>query len=395
MLVITKPVAEQRIPPEPVIEVETATLRPRSFTIVLDSQGTVSARTESSLIPQVSGEITRISDNFRDGGFFTEGESLMEVDSRDYRTSLTVAEANLAAVRVRLAEEEAQTSQAQEDWARLGEGEAPTDLVLRVPQLALARANVKAAEARLAEAKRDLQRTRITAPYDGRVLRKNVDVGQVVSPGAVLAEVYAVDYAEIRLPLTTAEYAFLDIQPVVRGEAAVSIDLPVTLSTEFAQDTINWQGRIVRVEGAIDTRSRQLFVVAQVDDPYGPGHEQPLKVGLFVEARIEGSVLEDVYVLPRTSFREASYILTLDAENRIRRVEVNPVWMDSEVIVFRHSELRPGTLITITPIPLAIDGMRVQPIDGEGGGSRSNGGKGKRPRDGKRPGNRKQASPAP
>ena len=247
------------------------------------------------------------------------------------------------------------------DWQRLGAGGAPTELVLRQPQLALARANVAAAEARVQEARRNLERTRITAPYDGRVLRQNVDIGQVVGPGTVLAQVYAVDYAEIRLPLTTGEYAFLDVDPVVRGGNPDQIDVPVTLRAAFGQEQFSWKGRIVRVEGAIDTSSRQIFVVAQVDDPYGPGHAQPLKVGLFVEARIEGTVLEDVFVLPRRAFREASYILTLDQDDRIKRVPVQPLWADNSVIVFRTGTIQPGTLACLTQLPLAIDGMHVRP----------------------------------
>jgi RND family efflux transporter MFP subunit len=385
LLVMTRPVAERRVPPEPVIEVETAVLKKQDFEVILHTQGTVSARTESNLIPEVSGKIVHVADNFREGGFFDKGDVLLEIDPADYETALTVAEANLAQARVRLAEEEAQGRQAELDWGRLGGDERPTDLVLRVPQLALARANVAAAQARVREAERDLERTRISAPYDGRVLTKNVDLGQVVGPGTMLAKVYAVDYAEIRLPLTTSEYAFLDMKPVVRGQELKQSDLPVNLTTRFGQESLSWIGRVVRVEGAIDTASRQIFVVAQVDDPYGPAHVEPLKVGLFVEGEIHGTTLKDVYVLPRTAFREARYILTLDAEQRILRKEVDPLWMDSEVIVFRDPSITPGTLVSTTQIALAIDGMHVQ-LAGQERPKRP-GGPGKRPGGGKgRPG---------
>lgn len=360
-LVATAPEAERRDPPEPVIEVETIKLAKQDFTVVLRSQGAVSARTESTLIPEVSGKIISVSPSFRDGGFFSEGDLLLEIDPSDYQTALTIAQANLADTRVRLAEEEEQAKQAQIDWERLGAGERPTDLVLRVPQLARARANIEAAESRVLEARRNLERTRITAPYDGRVLSQNVDIGQVVGQNTVMARVYAVDYAEIRLPLTTAEYAFLDIKPVVRGQLQKQADLPVYLKASFGQEQHTWQGRIVRAEGAIDTRSRQIFVVGQVDDPYGPAHHEPLKVGLFVEAEIEGSVLKDVYVLPRTALREARYIMALDDDYRIRRVPVNPIWMDKDVIVFREDALAEGRLVSVTQIALAIDGLKVWP----------------------------------
>ena len=393
-LVITTPEAVRRDPPEPIIDVETATLQKQDFTVVLRSQGTVSARTESTLIPEVSGKIISVSPNFREGGFFSKGDVLLEIDPSDYRTALTIAEANLADARVRLAEEEEQSKQAQIDWERLGAGERPTDLVLRVPQLARARSNVMAAEARVNEARRNLERTRISVPYDGRVLTQDVDIGQVVGQNTRLARVYAVDYAEIRLPLTTAEYAFLDIKPVVRRETRAQDNLPVKLSADFGKERHTWKGRIVRVEGAIDTTSRQIFVVGQVDDPYGPAHNEPLKVGLFVEAEIEGSVLKDVYVLPRTALREAHYIMTLDDEYRILRVPVDPIWADEDVIVFRKDSLPEGTLVSVTQIALAIDGLKVWPAGvpkpereggrgGRGGpGGQGGGGQGGGPRGG-------------
>ena len=375
-LLATRPVAERRPAPEPVIEVETVPLQLQDFTVVLRTQGTVSARTESTLIPEVSGKVVRVADNFRDGGFFNEGDVLLEIDPSDYEAALTISRANLAEARVRLAEEEAQARQARLDWERLGDGEPPSDLVLRTPQLALARANVAASEARVKQAERDLEDTRIIAPYDGRVLDQNVDLGQVVGPGTVLAQVYAVDYAEIRLPLTTEEYAFLDIKPVVRGQQQSQSELPVTLNASYGQKSVAWEGRIVRVEGSIDTSSRQIFVVGQVDDPYGPAHVEPLKVGLFVEAEIDATTLKDVYVLPRTTLREARYILTLDEENRLQRIPVNPIWSNAEVIVFRHPDLAPGTLVTLTQLALAIEGMKVYPE----GAPRPGGGQGGPPR---------------
>lgn len=366
----TKPLVERRAPPEPVLEVDVEQLRPTDFTLVLNSQGTVRARTESTLIPEVSGRILSISPNFREGGFFNKGDVLLEIDPSDYKTAVAFAEASLAEARVRLAEEAAQANQARRDWERLGAGEAPSALVLREPQLALARANVAAREAGLQEARRNLERTRITAPYEGRVLSKRVDVGQVVSPGTVLAEVYAVDYAEIRLPLTSEEYAMMELPTAFRGGPQEEANIPVTLRATFGQETFSWQGRIVRVEGAIDTRSRQIFVVAQVDDPYGPSHVQPLKVGLFVEAEIQGKTLEEVYVLPRTALREARFVLTIDEEDRLLRVAVSPLWSNADVVVFREPAIAPGTPVSLTQMALAIDGMHVKPIfkESSGGG---------------------------
>jgi RND family efflux transporter MFP subunit len=361
----TAPTAERRTPPVPLIEVEAVRLHPEDYRIALESQGTVKARTESTLIPEVSGRVLRIAPNFREGGFFEEGDILLEIDPSDYETAVIVAESALAEARVRLAEEEAQAVQARLDWERLGGTEVPPELVLREPQLALAQARLRAAEANLETARGDLESTRIRAPYAGRVLRKRADVGQVVAPGTVMAEIYAVDYAEIRLPLTMDQYAMLDID---NGDARHRVETPsmnpVTLSARFGPDTITWEGRIVRVEGAVDTRSRQFYVVVQVNDPYGEKHAQPLKVGLFVEATVRGKLLKDVYRLPRTALREDRFVLTLDDEKRIQRVEIVPLWSDAEEVVFREEAIVPGTLVSLTQMALAIDGMQVKPVEG-------------------------------
>ncbi|MFO7725058.1 MAG: efflux RND transporter periplasmic adaptor subunit, partial [Oceanipulchritudo sp.] len=347
------------------IQVRTTELMPEAYTVAIQTQGTVRARTESTLIPEVSGRILTVSSNFREGGFFEKGEVLLEIDPSDYETAVTVAKARLAEARVRLAEETAQADQAQRDWERLGTSETPPSLVLRGPQLALAQANVDAMEASLAEARRNLEQTRITAPYEGRVLQKNVDVGQVVSPGTLLAEIYAVDYAEIRLPLTSEQFSMLNMPAVVRGGPQVEGEVPVTLRTRFGREEISWEGTVVRVEGAVDSQSRQINVIAQVDDPYGAAHSRPLKVGLFVEAVIEGRTLEDMYVLPRTALREATYVLTLTEDNRLHRVAVDPVWSTTDEVVFREPSIEPGTRVSLTQMALAIDGMEVVPVSEE------------------------------
>ena len=374
LLVVTKPQAERRSPPEIVPKVETTTLQPEPYTVEIETQGTVRARTQSTLIPEVSGKVVEVAPRFREGGFFSKGDLLLQIDDSDYAAAVTLAEADVAEARLRLAEEEAQNRQAQEDWQRLGNKGAPDDLVLRRPQLAVARANLAAAEAQLMQARRNLERTTIRAPYDGRVLEKDVDVGQVVSPGTTLATVYAVDYAELRLPLTTAEYDLLDLPLPRRGASAVSTEahrqIPVLLQTRFGQREVTWQGRIVRVEGAIDTGSRQVHVIAQVDDPYGVAHKEPLKVGLFVEAVIQGRTFEDVYRLPRTALREGKYVLTITEDDRLHRVAVDPLWTTAREVVFRDPEIEPGTMASLTQLALAVDGMEVRPMtDPEAGPS--------------------------
>jgi RND family efflux transporter MFP subunit len=351
----------------PLLEVRAERLQPQDYTVVIQTQGTVRARTSGTIIPEVSGRIVHVSAQFREGGFFDAGDVLVEIDDSNYRTALAVAEANLADAKVQLAEEEARGVQARLDWERLGRGEAPSDLVLRLPQLLLAQAEVAASQARLEEARRDLDRTRIRAPYEGRVLRKFADIGQVVGLNTVLAEIYAVDYAEVRLPLTNQQYAMLDLPPVQRGSDREHLAVPATLSATFGSERSQWDATVVRVEGAIDTDSRQIFVVAQVDDPTGARHAEPLRIGLFVEAALAGRVLPDVYVLPRTALREGRFVVTIQEEdNSILRVPVEPLWATADEVVFREPTIAPGTMVSLTPMAIAVDGMTVRPVGNDG-----------------------------
>ncbi len=343
-------------------------LVPEPYTITLESQGTVRARTTSTLIPEVRGRIMRIAPNFREGEFFEEGDVLLEIDDSDYQTELIVADAALAQAELREFEELARYEQAKLDWDRLNPGQEANPLTLREPQLRQARASTASAKARLTTAKRNLERTKIKAPYAGRILSKNVDVGQYISPGNQLARVYAVDFAEVRLPLTATQFSFLDLASAYRGENSSSREGPtVILSSTIGGNTYRWRGRIDRSEGSVDVATRQFYVVAQVRNPYGltEAGRPPLKVGSFVQAEIVGKTLEDVYVIPRVLLRENDYVLLIDSDNYLARKSVELAWETDEVIVVT-SGLDPGDKLCLTEVPFALEGWPVNVTDETG-----------------------------
>jgi RND family efflux transporter MFP subunit len=229
--------------------VETQLVTPRNYRIRLESYGTVQPRTQSMLVAQVNGQIVSVNPNVRDGGFFEEGDVLATIDSRDYEANVRIAAATLMDARQVLAEADARTTQAEEDWERLGNsGDAP-DLVLRLPQLEAAKARVTSAESALQKAELNLERTRIVAPFAGRILRKLVDVGQVVSPNTQLAEIYATDYVEIRLPLRNRDLAFIDLPESYRYSDGSGDDL----------------GRQTRENRRSDRRDRQAIACHRAD----------------------------------------------------------------------------------------------------------------------------------
>ena len=217
------------------------------------------------------------------------------------------------------------------------------------------------AEARLDRAMRDLDRAKVRAPYAGRVRRKNVDVGQFVTVGSPVATIYAVDYAEIRLPLPDAELAYLELPLSYRGTEN-RVGPRVTLRANFAGQTHEWQGRIVRTESEIDPMSRMVHVVAQVKDPYAPGTDPtrpPLAVGMYVEAEIEGNLVTAVAVLPRAALRGSSQVLVVDGESRLRFRDVDLLRTTAEAILVRAG-LEEGEAVSLSPLEVVTDGMLVQ-----------------------------------
>jgi RND family efflux transporter MFP subunit len=363
VLVLTGPEAERRPPPETQTAVEVLRVTPQDYLVQVPTRGTVSPHTQTVLVPEVAGRIVEVAPEFRNGGFFGRGERLLLIDPRDYENAVTIARAELAQAQLRLSEERAQAEQARRDWAKLGDGGEAPPLAVRAPQVASARAAAEAAQARLRQAELDLERTRITAPYAARVLEKNADLAQYVTPGTPLATIYAVDYVEIRLPLSDAQQSMLDLPEALRGAETDAPTGPlVTLSARSGGAERAWTGRIVRSEGAIDTRSRQLFVVAQVDNPYAPQSGlPPLKIGQFVEAQIEGRRLRDVFVLPRETLRGDGELLLVDADGRLERRRVEVLWRtETQVVV--GAGLAADERVVLTPLPFAAEGAPVEVV---------------------------------
>ena len=331
-----------------------------TVTLTVRSQGTVEPRTESQLVPEVSGRIVEVSPSFVAGGFFEAGDVLFKTDPHDYEQTLVQREAEIESARLHILQEEAEAEVAQWGWDRIGSGQARS-LTLREPQIASARAELAAAEANLETALRNLERTEVRAPYAGRVREKNVDVGQFVTLGAPVARIYAVDAAEVRLPLPDDELAYLDLPLNYRGESGRVRGPVVTLRTSFAGRIHEWQGHIVRTEGEIDPRTRMVRVVAEVTDPYGRGSDParpPLAAGMFVEAEIVGRIVENVAVVPRAALRGPGQVLIVDANSRLRFRDVDVLRATTNEL-FILGGLEAGDRVNISPLEVVSDGMEV------------------------------------
>ena len=348
----------------PPLTVSVFDIVPQPFQVNIESYGTVSPRTQSFLVSQVNGQITKISDKLREGSFFEKGDVLLEVDDRDYVADVKISEANLADARQALAEEMALSAQAERDWKNLGNNSNPSDLVLRKPQQQAARARLSSAEAALAKTKLTLERTKISAPYDGRVFNQLVDVGQVVNANTQVAEVYATDYFEVRLPLRTTDLRFVDLPETFRNKTIQEINAPVDIFSSLTESPIPWSGRLVRTESAIDTNARQLHVVVQVDDPFNADkiERAPLKIGEYVTAKIEGKMIDDAIVIPSESIYQNTYVYVAK-DNLIKRKNIEILWQDSQQSLI-GSGLVAGDRLVVTTLGQVASGTRIA-IEGE------------------------------
>ena len=290
--------------------VRVITVEPETLSLKVRAEGTVAPRTESQLVPEVAGRVVEVSPSLAAGGFFEEGEALLKIEAREYDLAVIRANAAIAQAKLRLATERQEAEVARKEWRALGQGE-PNPLVVREPQIAEALAALASAEAALAQAKFDLERTVVRAPYAGRVRSKQVDVGQFVQRGAPVATLYSVDLAEVKLPIPDAELEFVNLPLAYRGAAESARGPAVTLTARFAGREHKWRGRIVRTEGEIDPATRMVHAIAQVEDPYAPGRDArrpPLAVGMFVEAEIDGRRVSNIVRLPRTALRGDSRV---------------------------------------------------------------------------------------
>lgn len=325
-----------------------------NVSFIVHSQGNVVPRNKTTLSAQVSGQVVSLSEKFIAGGTFKKGDVLATLEQDDYRTDLKLAEAELAQAQAALQEEIARGKVAEQEW-RSVKSVAPPELGLRKPQLAKEQANVKAQEAKLERAKRNLSRTQIIAPYNGIVVERNIDLGQFVTTGSSIGMIYSTDTAEVRLPITDSDLMFVSIASQ-KSEGA-----PVKLSATVGGVMRSWQGKLVRSEGVLDMGSRVIYAIVEVEDPYSVNSERgaPLRFGQFVEAQITSRQTENLMVLPRSILRLDNTILTV---NDNREIEIKPVEIARTTAkdVFIQSGLEEGSLVVTSAVPNPYNGMKVR-----------------------------------
>jgi RND family efflux transporter MFP subunit len=349
------PVATPREEPLPVVAVVTAA--PGMQRMRVRSQGTVEPRTENELVAEVPGRLVWVSPALESGSFFAADEVLARIETADYEIARERAAAALARAQSqrRLAEANLERSQA----LRAADAVSPAAFDQAEGQAAVAAANELEARAALRQADLELSRTEVRAPFAGRVRAMHTDVGQQVARGAPLASVFAVDWAELRLPLRREELALLELPLVPSAEDPEAPRVLLHGATASGRRH-TWEGRVIRAEGALDPGTRLAHLVARIADPYGlESGAPPLSVGLFVEAEILGPEQPGVVALPRSALHGPDQVTIVDAEERLHSRPVELLRVDGET-VFVLAGLAAGERVAVRPPSAFAEGMAVR-----------------------------------
>jgi RND family efflux transporter MFP subunit len=356
--------------PDAALAVKTQVLNATEVTLSVESQGTVRARTQTTLISEVSGTVLEVSDQFIVGGTFKKGDVLMRLDPVDHEVALQRAKAQLISRNALLQLEKARAVQAKKEWEMTGrpESEAPL-LALRQPYLAEAEANILQAQAEVKQAQTKLQRATIRAPYAGMVSVKSVDVGQYVTTGSRLGETFALEFVEVRLPLTAKDLS--QMEP--RSFQNMNSGIKVVLSGSVNGRSTDWSAVIVRSEGVVNELNRSQYLVARVSDPYGLN--QPLLtsvpsllVGTFVTAKLPGKTLKGVFKVPRSALLQGSRVAVVDEMQKLQINAVEVVFND-EGYYYISEGLKDGVEVIVSAIGTPIEGIKLEVKNSVGIGS--------------------------
>ena len=365
LLYLSRPEPMQQTPEKSRLLINAIEVQSETLQITINSQGSVLPSTETELSSEVQGRVIEVADHFVAGGFVQQGDLLLRIDDLEYRTAVARAQASVAAANTRLAEERGRADVAYQDWLRYNkEGKRSAQaksLALREPQIAEASANLYAAKADLAKAEENLARTTVTAPYDGLVRHRSVDLGQHVSVGMALGTCFSTDQIEVRLPVPEHKLSLLALPSPGKK---ITQATPITLTVSLNNVDYQWQARLVRAESVVNDRSRMLYLVASVNDPYQlqtPQEKtnQPLlRVGTFVNALITGKTLNNIVRIPHDVLQTDSTVWLIDSNGNLSRRSVNIVANDNNY-AYVESGLVTGDQIAVGYIDSGNIGNQV------------------------------------
>lgn len=310
----------------------------RSYAPRVQVNGTVQASAEISVSPQVTGEIKQVSSSFRAGSEIKRGDLLFEIDRADFELSVERAEAEIAAARSDLAQLRAEAQLAIQEWQELYPGREVNALAAREPQIAAAEARVNSAVANQRAAELSLQRTRVYAPVDARVINSSLDIGQIVAPGQTVGRLVSLDSIELVVPVSQSQQSVLE--PII-GRTSEYQRRGFGATPEKAT--------VVRVDASLDSRTRLSNLFMRPEDRSG------LRIGDFVDVTLTSDPISDAMVIPTTSLTGQDLIWVVIDQKLSQRQ------------IVRLGEQSDGEEVIVAPFDFGDGVVVLPPLEGKEG----------------------------
>ncbi|MDQ7784525.1 MAG: efflux RND transporter periplasmic adaptor subunit [Desulfomonilaceae bacterium] len=385
------------------------------FRATIEENGTVEPKTTLEITAEVAGRIVYVSNSLRVGFFVKEGELLIEVDPREYRLSVAQSKAELAQLAAELAkiDQERQNigrnievekdklalarselerkkkllasgslSQSEVDKQEIDTKQQEVSLVNQQNALALLKsqkdlvqAKIDSTQAKKEIAKLKLEKTKIFAPFNGRIHDESVEEGHYVQVGQKLATIYdtsamevVVNFSPTKTALWISEETREDFPPLNDlGQVNLWMEKygpPAKVTFAWAGRTRTWSGKVSRLKGALDAATRTVPIVVEVKDPFkdiSPGKSPPLVPGMFVDVVIEGALLKNVARIPRSALHNADSVYVVsDGKLEIRKVHVKMVTRNEAII---SKGLKEGDKVIVSPVSVPIPGAELRIVD--------------------------------
>ena len=346
---------EESPAPDVIVEI----LTPKDFQVKIISSGTTTPLTQTILNAEVGGEVIYRSKKFSEGSSVIEGEILAKIDDTDLQLQYKNALLQLANAEVQYSLQLAEAEVAKEAWEKMGDGIA-SDLMLKKPQLKQAEALLEVAKAQVSSAEKKLNKTEIVAPYAGRIQNVNIDLGTTIIPGQPVGAMYTSSEIEITLAVKDNDLQFLSI-PMDGRKLNPSEQASVVIESFYKGKTQSWKGKLERVDGVIDPVTRMINLIAVFKNDFIESDKPNLPIGLFVEAKIDGITLKNIFEIPINSISEDNEVYIVDKDNQLELRELTILKKYSEFVIIKDG-LKAGERIVTSKLSTASNGIKVNPV---------------------------------
>ncbi|MDA3917175.1 MAG: efflux RND transporter periplasmic adaptor subunit [Deltaproteobacteria bacterium] len=351
----SKPEIKRKPPGQQAVVVKTIVMEKGDYPTWVHAMGTVMPDRQIMLKSKLAGEIISVSRKFVQGGVMKKGEMLLQLDDSDYKIEVQKTRSALDKTIAYLAIEKGSQLIAKEELKLINKaspGEiTATDLALRKPQLTQANAEIANARADLEKAELNLSRTKVYLPFNALILEKHVDSGSLVTAQGMLASIVDVDRYKVEALVPQDRLALFGTGRMSNADAFIN--------SNYSNQT--WKGTVSGTTGKITPESRMAGVIILVPDPLGlkiKGGRPQLLLDDYVNVRIRGPILENIFSLPRSAVRDHNTVWVYNSGIlEIRKIK--PVWKE-ESVIYVKTGINTGDRVITSDLPVAVDGLALQ-----------------------------------